>query len=351
MHLTAIGDSVDKEGAVKFERPNVKVNVNYILDKRNEAGLGTEIGKIGDVWKGNKTGQIYRDKFFYTEPDFGWISNIKDANKIKSKVSGIGWKIIKNNGDPIIAGKDGITWKDLRENPSWANSNQEDLKKEKEIRIQRVPYYETRDKDGSTQIIDLSEGTCVVNIGEVGSKDVYLVIGFAQGSGKNEGNGKYRLSWENADKNFLVKNYGCKNLPLHKGSKLRLRPDWSWNTGEGNWSARKDSMIVLGNDSGIIQIGGDEERPIVAVALGLVVNKAQIIKERDENGWMKILNDGDDMWKGRSWVGQITTCLNTTGDSEIQVRFEKCWGKQGRIDAIKKYKANVKLTYSYKLKK
>ncbi|AHC40128.1 hypothetical protein OVS_00690 [Mycoplasma ovis str. Michigan] len=217
-------------------------------------------------------------------------------------------------------------------------------------------------ENGNTQIIDLSENTCIVNVGSMNLEEgihAYLVVGFAQGRGKNGGGGKYRLSWENADKNFLVKNYGCKNLPWHTGSNLRLRPDWSWNTGEGNWSARGDSMIVLGNDSGIIQIGGEGDRPIVAVVLGLVYNKVTVKwknrtksgweKASEEGGWRGILKDESEEWKKHPWREGETECFAQSG-RKVEVRIEEgCLKTKARLDAFKGWKANLKLTYSYEL--
>ena len=273
---------------MKFKSPDVKVSIQSFLHKRNATGLGTELGKIGDVWKGNKTGQMYRDSFYYVEPNFGWLKGIEGSEKIQSKVSGVGWKVITNNGDPIVAGKEGITWKDLRENPSWVVANQTDLKKEKSIKIRRAPYYEVKNTDGSTQTIDLSENTCIVNVGSTSTEGgvyAYLVIGFAQGKAKKESGNEYRLSWENVGNNFLISGYGCDNLKGWFNGDVNLGVDWSWNDGGGKWTAREDSMVVLKRDEEIINLTGVSGDAVVPIVLGLVLDKVTVVQPNRPRGW------------------------------------------------------------------
>ena len=291
---------------MKFESPSVNVSINSFWHKGNEVDLGEKIEQIGSVWKSNNAGQIYRDNFFYAEPDFGWVSGISGADKIKSRVTGVGWKVITNNGDPIVAGKDGITWKNLRENPSWVEKTQENLKKEKKIKIQRVPYYEVK-SNGTTKIIDLSKNTCIVNVGSTSYEKgiyAYLIIGFAQGSASKENGKGYRLSWKDVGNNFLVNGYGCENLKDWLNKEISLGVDWSWTNDDKSWTAREDSMVVLRSGDGIIWVGGDNEKPIVPIVLGLVFNKVTVVEQKRDgewnyeniaqNTWDEILQDNED---------------------------------------------------------
>lgn len=355
------GDSVDEGGEVKFNNPQVKVSSNYVLDKRSKEGLGTEKGKIGSVWKGNETGKIYRDNFFYVEPHFGWLAGISGTEKIKSKVSGIGWKVISNKGDPIIAGESGIAWGELRKDPSWISNTQEELKKEKTIRIQQVPYYET-EKDGIKHTVDLSENTCIVNVGNrVNGKgvDAYLIIGFAQGSGEKEDKKGYRLSWKNIKDDFLVKGYSCKSLSSWFNNGVSLGLDWSWASDNGSWSALEDSMVVLKSGGGIIYVNGDGVKPVVPIVLGLVVNKLTAEWQykadddwREKYGkikWDKVLSNKEEDWKNRSWGNGKKSCFVEKETGVKGEMTETCLKDKKRLDAFTKRVGNITLTYSYKL--
>ncbi|AHC40112.1 hypothetical protein OVS_00610 [Mycoplasma ovis str. Michigan] len=242
--LTAIGDSVDEDSSIGHE---VKVNVQQksfkMLGVRNEDFMGISKEKIGSIWTGDKTGGIYKDGFFYVPENFEWLKGIPDAGQVKSLVSGIGMKVVKNSGKAISFDNKPSKWRDALSCNKWVESHgKKKCLIEKEIEVQRVAYLEREGKQ-----YELGENICMLRIDGNNNKTgrngyaVYLMVGLVEVNvNENRGNGK---DWEWKDESWLKNLRSCDLLKKTGWKQLKLKVEKHGISGDKGVSP--DSWIMV----------------------------------------------------------------------------------------------------------